>query len=148
MGCPDPEMTGPEIHVPHSTRAERAVGGRRALLAEQELPRALAETEIAARDASNVRLRGKQANFPTRKTIEEFDLAFGVKNDEPYVDEAAMSVRLRGSFGPLSLSTRISPTSRESRGLLTVLFVVAFWVMVIAVAILLASAALPVVGFA
>lgn len=41
----------------------------------EELLRALVETEIAARDASNTRLRGKQANFPTRKTIAEFDLA-------------------------------------------------------------------------
>ncbi|MGI8693327.1 MAG: ATP-binding protein [Geodermatophilaceae bacterium] len=30
---------------------------------------------MAARDASNVRLRGKQACFPTIKKIEEFDLA-------------------------------------------------------------------------
>jgi DNA replication protein DnaC len=41
----------------------------------EELLRALVETEIAARDASNTRLRGKQANFPTRKTIAEFNLA-------------------------------------------------------------------------
>ena len=40
----------------------------------EELLRALVETEIAARDASNVRLRGKQACFPTVKTIEDFDL--------------------------------------------------------------------------
>ena len=41
----------------------------------EELLRSLVETEIAARDASNVRLRGKQASFPTVKTIAEFDLA-------------------------------------------------------------------------
>ena len=41
----------------------------------EELLRTLVETEIAARDASNIRLRGKQASFPTRKTIAEFDLA-------------------------------------------------------------------------
>ncbi len=41
----------------------------------EELLRALVETEIAARDASNTRLRSKQASFPTRKTIAEFDLA-------------------------------------------------------------------------
>lgn len=40
----------------------------------EELLRALVEVEITARDASNARLRTKQANFPTRKTIEEFDL--------------------------------------------------------------------------
>ncbi len=40
----------------------------------EELLRALVETEIAARDASNVRLRSKQASFPTLKTIDEFDL--------------------------------------------------------------------------
>ena len=40
----------------------------------EELLRSLVETEIAARDASNIRLRSKQASFPTRKTIEEFDL--------------------------------------------------------------------------
>lgn len=40
----------------------------------EELLRSLVETEIAARDASNTRLRGKQACFPTRKTIEQFDL--------------------------------------------------------------------------
>jgi DNA replication protein DnaC len=43
--------------------------------ASEELLRALVETEIAARDASNVRLRGKQAAFPTVKTIAGFDLA-------------------------------------------------------------------------
>jgi len=42
--------------------------------APEELLRALVETEIAARDASNIRLRGKQAGFPTLKTIEGFDL--------------------------------------------------------------------------
>jgi len=41
----------------------------------EELLRALVETEIAARDASNTRLRSKQANFPMVKTIEQFDLA-------------------------------------------------------------------------
>ena len=40
----------------------------------EELLRSLVETEIAARDASNIRLRGKQACFPTIKTIAEFDL--------------------------------------------------------------------------
>ncbi len=42
--------------------------------APEELLRALVEAEITARDASNARLRAKQANFPTRKTIEQFDL--------------------------------------------------------------------------
>ncbi len=41
----------------------------------EELLRALIETEINARDASNTRLRGKQAGFPMVKTIAEFDLA-------------------------------------------------------------------------
>ena len=41
----------------------------------EELLRALVEVEIAARDASNTRLRTKQASFPTVKTIEQFDLA-------------------------------------------------------------------------
>ena len=41
----------------------------------EELLRSLVETEIAARDASNTRLRGKQANFPTVKTTAGFDLA-------------------------------------------------------------------------
>jgi DNA replication protein DnaC len=41
----------------------------------QELLRALVETEINARDASNTRLRGKQAGFPMVKTLAEFDLA-------------------------------------------------------------------------
>jgi len=41
----------------------------------EELLRALVETEIAARDASNTRLRSKQASFPTTKTVEGFDLA-------------------------------------------------------------------------
>lgn len=41
----------------------------------QELLRALVETEITARDASNTRLRSKQASFPMVKTLEEFDLA-------------------------------------------------------------------------
>jgi len=40
----------------------------------EELLRALVETEITARDASNTRLRGKQACFPTTKTVEGFDL--------------------------------------------------------------------------
>ena len=40
----------------------------------EELLRSLVETEIAARDASNIRLRSKQACFPTRKTVDEFDL--------------------------------------------------------------------------
>ena len=41
----------------------------------EELLRALVEVEITARDASNTRLRSKQANFPTVKTVEQFDLA-------------------------------------------------------------------------
>ena len=41
----------------------------------EELLRALVETEINARDASNIRLRGKQACFPMVKTLAEFDLA-------------------------------------------------------------------------
>ena len=41
----------------------------------EELLRALVETEIDARDASNTRLRSKQAAFPVVKTIAEFDLA-------------------------------------------------------------------------
>jgi DNA replication protein DnaC len=41
----------------------------------EELLRALVEVEIAARDASNTRLRHKQACFQTVKTIEGFDLA-------------------------------------------------------------------------
>ena len=40
----------------------------------EELLRSLVETEITARDASNVALRGKQACFPTLKTIGGFDL--------------------------------------------------------------------------
>lgn len=40
----------------------------------EELLRALVEVEITARDASNTRLRGKAACFPTTKTIEGFDL--------------------------------------------------------------------------
>ncbi|MFN2536923.1 MAG: ATP-binding protein [Mycobacteriales bacterium] len=43
--------------------------------APEELLRALVEVEITARDASNTQLRGKQACFPTLKTIEGFDLA-------------------------------------------------------------------------
>lgn len=43
--------------------------------APEELLRALVEVEITARDASNARLRTKQAGFPTVKTIEQFDLA-------------------------------------------------------------------------
>ncbi len=43
--------------------------------APEELLRALVETEIDARDASNTRLRVKQAGFPMVKTIEQFDLA-------------------------------------------------------------------------
>ncbi|MCY7288784.1 MAG: ATP-binding protein, partial [Cryobacterium sp.] len=41
----------------------------------EELLRALVEAEITARDASNARLRTKQASFPTVKTIAEFNLA-------------------------------------------------------------------------
>jgi DNA replication protein DnaC len=41
----------------------------------EELLRALVEVEITARDASNTRLRAKQAAFPTIKTIDGFDLA-------------------------------------------------------------------------
>ncbi len=43
--------------------------------APEELLRALVEVEITARDASNARLRTKQASFPTHKTITGFDLA-------------------------------------------------------------------------
>ncbi len=43
--------------------------------APEELLRALVEVEITARDASNTRLRSKQAGFPTVKTVEQFDLA-------------------------------------------------------------------------
>jgi DNA replication protein DnaC len=41
----------------------------------EELLRSLVEIEISARDASNTRLRRKQASFPTLKTIEGFDLS-------------------------------------------------------------------------
>ena len=40
----------------------------------EELLRALVETEINARDASNTRDGSKQACFPMVKTLEEFDL--------------------------------------------------------------------------
>ena len=43
--------------------------------APEELLRALVEAEITARDASNARLRTKQASFPTLKTIAGFDLS-------------------------------------------------------------------------
>ena len=43
--------------------------------APEEFLRTLVETEIAARDASNARARHKAANFPVRKTLEEFDLS-------------------------------------------------------------------------
>ncbi len=43
--------------------------------APEELLRVLVETEIAARDASNIALRTKLAGFPMRKTVAEFDLA-------------------------------------------------------------------------
>lgn len=43
--------------------------------APQELLRALVEVEITARDASNARLRTKQASFPTCKTVTGFDLS-------------------------------------------------------------------------
>ena len=42
----------------------------------EELLRSLVEIEINARDASNVRLRSKQACFPTPKTIAEFEISF------------------------------------------------------------------------
>lgn len=41
----------------------------------EELLASLVEAEIAAREASNARARLKAASFPTRKTLEEFDLA-------------------------------------------------------------------------
>jgi DNA replication protein DnaC len=40
----------------------------------EELLRTLVEAEVAARDASNARNRLRAANFPVRKTLEEFDL--------------------------------------------------------------------------
>ena len=43
--------------------------------APEELLRALVEVEISSRDASNTRLRSKQASFPTIKTIDGFDLS-------------------------------------------------------------------------
>jgi hypothetical protein len=43
--------------------------------APEELLRALVEVEITARDASNARLRTKQATFPTVKTVAGFDLS-------------------------------------------------------------------------
>ena len=42
--------------------------------APEELLRALVDAEITSRDASNMRLRSKAAQFPTLKTIAEFDL--------------------------------------------------------------------------
>jgi DNA replication protein DnaC len=41
----------------------------------EEFLRTLVETEIAARDASNVRTRMRQAAFPVTKTLEDFDVA-------------------------------------------------------------------------
>jgi DNA replication protein DnaC len=43
--------------------------------APEELLRTLVETEITARDASNIRNRLKAATFPVIKTIDEFNLA-------------------------------------------------------------------------
>ena len=43
--------------------------------APEELLRTLIEAEIASRDASNARNRLRAANFPVRKTLDEFDLA-------------------------------------------------------------------------
>src|SRR4051794_16890997 len=41
----------------------------------EEFLRTLIEAEIAARDASNVRTRMRQAAFPVTKTLDEFDVA-------------------------------------------------------------------------
>lgn len=41
----------------------------------EEVPRTLVETELAARDASNVVNRLKAAGFPVTKTLESFDVA-------------------------------------------------------------------------
>lgn len=41
----------------------------------EEVLRTLVETEIAARDASNIRNRLKAAGFPVTKTLESFDVA-------------------------------------------------------------------------
>lgn len=41
----------------------------------EEVVRTLVETEIAARDASNIRNRLKAASFPVPKTLESFDVA-------------------------------------------------------------------------
>jgi DNA replication protein DnaC len=41
----------------------------------EEFLRTLVEAEITARDESNARTRMRQAAFPVRKTIEDFDLA-------------------------------------------------------------------------
>src|SRR5579875_1771799 len=41
----------------------------------EEFLRTLVEAEITARDESNARTRMRQAAFPVRKTIEEFDVA-------------------------------------------------------------------------
>jgi DNA replication protein DnaC len=43
--------------------------------APEELLRTLIEAEIASRDASNARNRLRAANFPVRKTLDEFDLS-------------------------------------------------------------------------
>jgi DNA replication protein DnaC len=40
----------------------------------EDFLRTLVEAEVAARDASNARARLKAAGFPTKKTLEEFDL--------------------------------------------------------------------------
>ncbi|MCW2679979.1 MAG: transposase [Frankiales bacterium] len=62
------------LDAPRRTRD--APDGQTQRWTPEELLRALVEVEItAARDASNTRLRGKQASFPTVKTIEGFDLA-------------------------------------------------------------------------
>ena len=41
----------------------------------EELLRTLVEAELSSRDESNTRNRLRQAAFPVRKTLEEFDLA-------------------------------------------------------------------------
>ena len=43
--------------------------------APEEFLRTLVEAEIESRDASNARARLKAANFPTRKTLDEFNVA-------------------------------------------------------------------------
>jgi len=80
----------------------------------EDLLRTLVEAEIAAREAPNARARLKAATFPTRKTLEEFDLVTSPVKRQSF-DQAVRAARGGGSCSRRRLSRPVRSWSASAR---------------------------------